>query len=238
MYLYAYLVGSSAFLLLWIPIFVLRKDLRRQMLFMSFGTAVAGLMLEYFVWTLDWWRPLTITGTKIGIEDIILGITNGGLAAVLYEVVVGRRTRSLRKDSVTKRAFEKRKWLLWVPFFISSVVGSVTFWVIGWHSFWATFSSCLIGAGLIVLLRSDLLVEAVFGGIAMILVALPIYRFWSFIFPDVIEKFWLINNLSGIMVWGIPIEDLGFYFAVGAVLAPFYEFVSEKKLIKIPKRSK
>lgn len=238
MYRYTYLFASSAFFLLWIPIFVLRKDLRRQMLFMSCGTALAGLMLEYFVWTVDWWRPLTITGTRIGIEDIILGVTNGGLAAVLYEAVLGRRTQKLRKDSIVKRFFERRVWLLWIPFLASSIVGSVTFWVLGWHSFRATFSSCLIGALIIVLLRNDLLVGAVFGGLAMIFVTIPVYKFMVFFSPGVIERFWLISNLSGIMVGGIPIEDLGFYFAAGAILAPFYEFIFEKKLVKTPKRSK
>lgn len=201
---------------------------------MSFGTAIAGLVLEYLVWTVDWWRPLTITGTKIGIEDVILGITNGGLGAVLYEIVFGKRTRALRKNSIVKRLFKKRQWLLWTPLLASVIVGSTIFWILGWHSFWATILSYLIGAGLMVLLRRDLLPGAVFGGLSMVLVTVPVYKLLVFFFPGVIEQFWLLDNLSGFLVWGIPIEDLGFYFAAGAFLAPFYEFLFEKQLIDIP----
>lgn len=233
MYRYAYLLFSAALLLPWAFVFIFRKDLRRQMLFMSFGTAVAGVALEYLVWTADWWRPLTITETRIGIEDVILGVTNGGLGAVVYEIVFGKRTRALRKDSIVKRFFKKKRWLLWVPLLASVIVGSTIFWVLGWHSFWATVLSCLIGAGLMVLLRSDLLTGAVFGGLSMVLVALPAYKLFASFFPGITGQFWLLDSLSGFLVWGIPIEDLGFYFAAGAFIAPLYEFLFEKKLVKL-----
>ena len=200
---------------------------------MSFGTAVAGVILEYLVWTVDWWRPETITGTKIGIEDIILGIANGGLGAVLYEIVFGKKARALRKDSIVKRLFKKRRWLLWTPLLASVTAGSTIFWILGWHSFWATIASCLVGVGLMILLRQDLLLNAMFGGLAMMLASIPIFQFMLFFFPGVVEEFWLMHNLTGILILGIPVEDLIFYFAAGAFLAPLYEFLFEKKLVKL-----
>ena len=83
------------------------------------------------VWTVDWWQPETVTGTRAGIEDAILGFTNGGLGAVLYEVVFKKRTRFLKKDSVLKKYFSQRRWLLWLPFVIGFVVGAISFWVVG-----------------------------------------------------------------------------------------------------------
>ncbi len=203
------------------------------MLFIGSVATTVGLVLVYFVWTIDWWQPMTITGTRVGIEDIIMGMTNGGLGAVLYEAVFKRRTRSLRKDSKTGRLFIKRRWLLWVPVAALFLVGSTTFWALGWHSFSVTTFSCLIGAVFIVLLRRDLLFEAIFGGLAMVLVTLPVYRFGIVFFPGVIEEFWFMQNLTGIMIWGIPIEELVFYFAAGALAAPLYEFLFEKKLVKL-----
>lgn len=35
----------------------------------------------------DWWHPPTITGTRIGIEDLLYAIGNGGVLAVLYTIV-------------------------------------------------------------------------------------------------------------------------------------------------------
>ena len=56
---------------------------------------------------------------------------------------------------------------------------------------------------------------------------------WAPDFPGIIEQFWLLGNLSGFLIWGIPIEELGFYFAAGAFIAPLYEFLFEKKLVKL-----
>jgi hypothetical protein len=227
MYRYAYIFGSSAFLLLWITIFVFRKDLRQQILFMSVMIALLGVFPEYFFYTTDWWKPETITGTRVGIEDLILGFTNGGIAAVLYEVVFRRRTRALRKGPKLPRT-----WLFGLTIIL---VAATTFWILGLHSFWATTITFIVSAFLIVLLRRDLLWEAVFGGLAMVTVSVPVYLTLFALFPGVVEHFWLLHNLSRIMVWGIPIEDLIFYFGAGALLAPTYEFIFEKRLVKLPR---
>ena len=203
------------------------------MLFMSFAGAIAGLLLEYLMYTVDWWQPLTVTGTRVGFEDAFLGFTNGGLGAILYEVIFKKRERSLRKDSIIKQFVEKRRWLLWTPV-VALVAGPFSFWILGWHSFWATNFACLIAVGLMILLRQDLLREAVFGGLAMMLVSIPVFQFAFFFFPEVVEKFWMIHNLTGILVLGIPVEDLVFYFVAGATTAPLYEFLFEKKLVKLP----
>ncbi len=35
---------------------------------------------------------------------------------------------------------------------------------------------------------------------------------------------WLLPNLSGVLVAGIPVEELLWAFGVGMVAGPFYEF--------------
>jgi len=148
-------------------------------------------------------------------------------------MVFRHRTRSLRKDS--KLTFKNRTRILWFFGLTITLVAVTTFWILEWHSFWATTLTFIVGLFLIVLLRHDLLWEAVFGGLAMIMVSIPVYLTLFALFPDVVEYFWLLHNLSRIMVWGIPIEDLIFYFGAGALLAPIYEFIFEKRLVKLPK---
>ncbi len=57
---------------------------------MSFIVGILGLMTSYYWWTVDWWRPLNITGTRIGIEDFIIAFTSGGIMATIYEVIFKR----------------------------------------------------------------------------------------------------------------------------------------------------
>ena len=88
---YAYLLGTIIFLIIWLILYLHRKDLRKEMIVMSMLVAILGMFSEYLWWTHDWWRPQTITGTTIGIEDLLLGFTNGGIAAVLYEELFKKR---------------------------------------------------------------------------------------------------------------------------------------------------
>ena len=77
MYKYSYLIADLTLLFVWIILFWHRKDVRREMLIVSIIFGFAGLLVEpiYFQ---DWWHPLTITGTKIGLEDFLFGFWVGG----------------------------------------------------------------------------------------------------------------------------------------------------------------
>ena len=85
---YTYLIGAVISFVPWLILYMHRKDLRGEMVTMSVLVAAMGLISNYFWWTEDWWRPLTITATRIGIEDIVLGFSTGGIAAVPLEDLV------------------------------------------------------------------------------------------------------------------------------------------------------
>src|SRR3989344_9364457 len=87
---FVYLVALTPFCLLWIFIFLKRKDLRKEMLVMSTMIGLMSAATSYYWWTVDWWQPLTITGTRVGIEDFILGFASGGIMVTIYETVFRR----------------------------------------------------------------------------------------------------------------------------------------------------
>ena len=59
---------------------------------MSVIFGVIGPFVEV-VYTLDWWAPLTITGTVVGIEDVLFGFVCGGIATVVYEEIFKKRIK-------------------------------------------------------------------------------------------------------------------------------------------------
>ena len=87
---YAYLIGNIFFALFWIILFMYRRDLRKEMLTMSFVVAPMGPLSEFF-YLRDYWQPELFNGWSIGIEDLIFGFTIGGIAAVIYEVFFGKK---------------------------------------------------------------------------------------------------------------------------------------------------
>ena len=75
---YTYLIGSVIGIVIWIALYYHRKDVRKEMWIMSLLLAFFGLIFQVYFWTKDWWMPANITGTLVGIEDILFGFFMGG----------------------------------------------------------------------------------------------------------------------------------------------------------------
>lgn len=70
--------------------FIRRKDLRREIFFISILISIISVLTSYCWWTKDWWRPNTVTGTIVGIEDFIIGFTAGGIMSVIYDFIFNK----------------------------------------------------------------------------------------------------------------------------------------------------
>lgn len=227
---YSYFFGTLLFFIPWIILFYLRRDLRKQMLVMSLFFAVVGLLAEYLWWTSDWWKPETITGSIIGIEDFMLGFTNGGIAAVIYEEVF--RKRLYKRDP---RPHSKQTLFI---ILLTFVLMGFCFWIVKDTSFIATVIGLAVTGIILLVLRRDLLVSSLLNGFLMAVISLPVYYILMMLSPSFIQKTWLLPKLSGVAVTGIPIEDIIFYFLVGFVAAPLYEYWQGLALRNINRKRK
>lgn len=217
---YAYLVSVLPFLAFWLLLYARRKDLRKQMRFMSLFVALSGLIAEGLWWTVDWWHPPTITGTRVGIEDFLLGYTNGGIAAVLYETVFKKR---LAKGRVSKGH-------LAAMVMVTFSAMAISFWALHLTSFVSTVVALLAGGGAVLWFRKDLLPDALWSGLLMMALSVPVYWFMLWLAPDMVDLVWDNAHLTGLRPVGIPIEDLVFYFLTGFAAGPFYEYLRGEKL--------
>lgn len=199
----------------WIICYMLRKDLRKEMLLMSTLLAIGGVITEYLWWTIDWWRPQTITGTVVGIEDFLLGWVNGGVAAVIYEIVTKERQK-------IKPKLEGKSEILSYGLLTLSIL-SIGTWKIGLTSFVASSIAMILSSTLLIFYRKDLLINTLISGFLMALITFPMYFIIELLSPGWIEVTWLHENLSGIFIGVVPIEDIAFYFLTGMWIGPFYE---------------
>lgn len=76
-YRYSYLLLGLLFLIIWIVLYVWRKNVRQEMIVLSLIFGIVGLFVE-IAYLVDWWTPYTITYTRIGIEDFLFGSAVGG----------------------------------------------------------------------------------------------------------------------------------------------------------------
>lgn len=215
---YAYLIGNFFFLLVWIILFLYRRDLRKEMLTMSLLVAPLGFTQVFYFqdyWRPDYfWKPII---NMVGIEDILFSFFIGGIAAVIYEEFFGKK--------YTKRHLQSRIW--WMFGF---VVLSIVFMAIGRLIFKINFMylsilfSLFIGV-LIIILRHDLLMDALFSGLLIGGLMFIFYLVFGQLFDGIIQKWWMLKNISGILIFGVPLEELMWGFSWGFVAGPTYEFI-------------
>ncbi len=88
-----YYVVSLIFFILWLALYFWRKDIRKEMIIISAFFGIGGVLSE-LVNTVDWWKPLTITNTLIGIEDFLIGFFIGGVNGESKQRIAGFREGS------------------------------------------------------------------------------------------------------------------------------------------------
>lgn len=213
---YTYLVGSIISLVPLFFIFLFRKDLVREVVIMGVGFMILAVPAEYYLWTVDYWKPYTVTGTRIGIEDFILGFANGGFLAVIYEFFLRKKHRLSSEKKNTTRAF----------IITVAMVGtiSILFWGFHINSSIATPVGMLMPLILILVLRKDLITYSLISGAIATIFVIPIYVALEYLTPGFTEKTWLFSLLTNIRVLGIPIEDIVYYYLLAALLGPLYLF--------------
>lgn len=222
MYRTAYLVGALIFGIVWTVIFVWRKDLRREMLVMSFLAGIMGPLSEHF-YLKDYWQPKYWFPAYLRIEDFLAGFFLGGIGAVGYELVWRKKHKCA--------CGLKTNWALPVLAFLGLSLMVFLFHGLGWNSIYASIVSFVILALFLLIFRPEMVKASVGSGLVLALVMLVFYLIYQKIYPGIITEWWNLNNISGVLIAGVPIEELLWGFSWGMVAGPLYEFSAKVKLV-------
>jgi hypothetical protein len=199
---YAYLIGDAFFLVVWFVLFFLRPDLRKKMLVMSIFVAPFGF--TQFFYFQDYWRPEYYFGMlpgKTGIEDILFCFLVGGVATVIYEEVFGLRW--------SKRHLKNHQyWMLAAGAFglVGMFIGNI---ILKFNAMYVSVFLLLVVGAFMLLVRPDLFADALMSGILFSLLFLIFYiSFFNIVFKGIIQSWWLLKNISGVLILGVPIEEV------------------------------
>ena len=219
---FTYLFGASLFIIPWIIFYLYRKDLR-PMLYILGGLCVPlGVLAEYLWWTKDWWRPQTITGTVVGIEDAILSFFSLGVASSLY-LVLFRRKWEVAKES-------KGKKVLFAGIIAFNFGLFCLLFASGINSFITTTVTFALGTAMFLITKRELIIPTLLSGVLMTVAVIPFYLAMIAVTPNYVEITWIAESLVGWYPLGIPIEDFVFYFVCGALSFSAYPFLVDAKL--------
>lgn len=233
-YHYVWLSWSSAFLVPWIVLYLTVPHLRTVMWRASLATAVFGLTEPLFV--PDYWLPPSLfelaRRTGFDIESLIFAFAIGGVGAVLYHALTRTQVAPVAAIARSEPLHRFHRLALGVP-----VVAFVPLALLPWNPIYAAVAALILGSAASVLCRPSLARQTLTGGAlflgfyAVFMVGLA----WSA--PGYIDQVWNLPALSGVLVYGIPIEELLFGAAFGLYWSGVYEHVTWTESIGHPERT-
>ena len=224
---YIYLLATIPFCLIWILLFVKRKDLQREIIFLSIFTGILSVLTSYFWWTKDWWRPLTITDTVVGIEDFLLGFFTGGIMSVIYDFIF----KKCYINTSSKKATLNGPLLI----IFTACLMEWLFIKVGLTSFWACTITLTLTVIFMILIRRDLFFDSLVSGVSMMLISVLFYFIIIILSSTWINNTYL-NGLSGFRIANVPIEEFIFWFLAGMWIGPFYEYTTGKRVRNMPRK--
>lgn len=220
----SFLLLSLTLFFLWSLVFFFGKKTRREQIIMS----VVGLVLTpaiLMVATNDYRAGGWAQGFA-GIEDFIFAFSFTGLAAVIYEVLVGRRLAPVR----CKHLWGKHpvNWFASLVIILGgwALISCAALLLFPINSIYAFMIGGLLVLTFIIVDRRDLLLDALFSGLFMAVLVFGLEQiFFIQLFPTAAASLWQTDRLSGFLPGGIPIEELVWILIVGMAIGPIYEFV-------------
>lgn len=208
----------TLFLLIFAFIFYLiRRDLWKSFWF-------AGIFSMFFgffelAYSQDYWHPNLLLSNSLSIEDFIVCFAMGAIPAITYKVFL-----KLRDGKRVKKDYRRRYVL----------IGVIIFLVL-WLGFnWVTAHAASIGLLIVGLTiwfqRKDLRAGILGGAISFTILYSLAFILTLQVVPDFVDSHWILEVLTGIRVFGVPIEEILWAFPFGMCLGVAYEYVFKKTI--------
>lgn len=213
---------------IWLIIWLFRREARQRMLWASLLTMPFGLTEPIFV--PEYWSPPSLFDlarrTGFDLESLIFCFGIGGLGVVLYDLIFDVQHRKMSWSEKHHRRHRYHLWTLVSPLLIFPPLYLGT----DWNPIYSA-SLTMFLAGLAALFcRPDLWNKIWVGGILFTLFYFIYFLLLDAASPGYVERVWTLPAISGILLFGIPIEELLFAFTFGMLWSSYYEHVTWHKL--------
>lgn len=220
-YEFAYLIGSLFLAVIWLGLFIALPKSRKKMIWVSFLTLPLGLTEPIFV--PRYWVPPTLFDLantyRIDIESFIFSFAIGGVASVIYETISRQKKKMSEPERHLKtHRFHRLAVLSPLPVFV------FLYWLTDMNPIYSTLVALATGVVTTKFCRPDL--KSVMVRAAIIFTVIYFLIFWvTFVIltPGYVAHVWKLSRLSGILILGVPLEELLFAAALGGMWSSLYE---------------
>jgi len=205
-------------------VYVAASPARRRVIWRtSLVTSLFGLTEPLFVPA--YWNPPSLfdlaARTRFDLESLIFSFAIGGIGAASYAALTGATLQSV---DVPERHHPRHKYhflAVWGPFVLFPFIA-----LLPWNPIYPAIACLLMGAGAAMICRPDLRRNIIVGGVLFTFLygAFMLALVWSV--PGFIARVWNLPALSGVLIGGIPLEELLFGAAFGAYWGGAYEHLT------------
>lgn len=228
---YVWLIWNLILVGIWLAIYFLldAKDKKREMLIVSLWTSLLGFTEPLFV--PEYWSPPSLFDlalkTGFDIESFIFSFGIGGIAVILYEKIFRSRHAPI---SAKERHSPRHKFHVWAllsapAIFILLLIATTL------NPLHSAIIAMVIGGLATWYCRPDLKKKMVIG--AFLFLAIYFLYFLTLIAmsPGYVERVWNLAAISGVLILGIPFEELMFAFSFGFLWSSIYEHFTWRKIL-------
>lgn len=219
---YAYLIFSLLLLGVWLVVFLtIRSNSRPEIMRVSFWTMWLALTEPFFVPA--YWNPPTLFDlarrTGFDLESFVFCFAVGGIVAVMYEALTP--ARHVKMPAVEHR-HQQHRFHWW------AVISAPTAFLFllaatNLNPIYAAMIALGVGFFATWYCRPDLVSKMLVSGALFTGVYFLTFLLLNFTFPGYARAAWNLPAISGVLIAGVPLEELPWAFSFGLYWSSIYE---------------
>jgi len=227
---YAWLIWSLLLIGIWLLVYFRldSKDKKREMLVVSLWTSLLGLTEPIFV--PRYWSPPSLFDlalkTGFDIESLIFSFGIGGLASVIYEQIFRTKHEAIPLDA---RNYPHECHHLWA---IASApaIFIILLFMTKLNPIYSAAIAMVVGGFFTLYCRPDLKKKMFFSALIFLGLYFVYFHTLIFMYPGYVENVWNLKAISGILIFGVPLEELMFALSFGFFWSSVYEYLTWRKI--------
>ena len=221
---YAYLTLSTALFLVWVALYVLRRDLNASMLRVSIWTALMGMTEPLFV--PRYWNPFTVFDlahrTGFDLESLLFSFAIGGIVFAAYDLLFHARPLETIASDRTKGLHRQHTLAVLSAPLLFGILSITT----RLNPIYSSAIALIGGFFATLYCRRDLALKMIVSGGLFSAIYFFVFGLFNIAFPGYVEVVWNLKAISGVRLIGVPLEELMFAFTFGLYWSSVYEHLT------------
>lgn len=227
---FAWLLWSLLLIVIWGVVYFLlkNKESKKEMLTVSLWTSLLGLTEPLFV--PEYWNPPSLFDlahqTGFDIESLIFSFGIGGIAVVLYERIF-RAQHEIMPASAHHAS--RHRFHLWA-ILSAPIIFVVLAFTTTLNPIYTSIIALMLGGFATWYCRPDLKRKMIVSAFIFLGLYFAYFLTLVVVYPGYVEQVWRLDLISGILIIGVPIEELLFALSFGFLWSSIYEHFTWRKL--------